>query len=103
MTKSSILSKLLCLIFVIWGAITWQSMPGLTILPGYLHGCDVLADSSGDFIVFGSFVNDLEFGALRLSSPEGFSGFVAKLRGLATGCGPRNSLANTPITCSVRR
>ncbi len=79
MTKSSILSKLLCLILVIWGAIAWQSLPGLTILPGYLHGCDVLADSSGDFIVYGSFVNDLEFGALRLSSPEGVSGFVAKL------------------------
>ncbi len=54
---------------------------GITGVPGYLFHCDVSTDLDGNFLVWGSYVNDLEFGDSILSSDDYVSSFVAKLGG----------------------
>lgn len=48
-------------------------------IPALLDKCDVISDANDDLLVWGCYKNDLDFGSVVLTSPEAFSGFVAKL------------------------
>lgn len=55
-------------------------LPSTTVgIPALLDKCDVISDANGDLLVWGCYKNDLDFGNVVLTSPEAFSGFVAKL------------------------
>ncbi len=79
MRKSTLSTLSLTMVVLFMASLTGSLHSTAVRIPALVDACDAISDANGDLLVWGCYTNDLDFGSVVLSSPEAFSGFVAKL------------------------